>query len=154
MRQLTPPALQAHRYAIARLAIDFVSGPSGLASALRTGLLEPPFSTPSLPLDIGYSDSIPAHIRRAVILRDKHCAWPGGCDRPAAASDVHHLRHKRDGGPTSVTDCGLFCEFHHEIVIHRWGWQVILHPDGTFEAISPDGRQILRKHQPAADPDG
>jgi hypothetical protein len=152
--QMTPPARQAHRYAIARLAIDFVSGPSGLASALRAGLLEPPFNTPSLPLDIGHSDSIPAHIRRAVILRDKHCAWPGGCDRPAAASDVHHLRHKKDGGPTSVTDCGLFCEFHHETAIHRWGWQVILHPDGTFEAISPDGRQTLRKHQPLADPDG
>ena len=154
VEQMTPSARQAHRYAIARLAIDFVSGPSGLASALRTGLLEPPFTTSSLPLDIGYSDSIPAHIRRAVTLRDKHCAWPGGCDRPAAASDVHHLRHKKDGGPTSVTDCGLFCEFHHEIVIHRWGWQVILHPDGTFEATSPDGRQTLRKHRSAADPDG
>jgi Domain of unknown function (DUF222) len=151
---MSPQARQAHRYAIARLAVDFVSGPGGLASALRTGLLEPPWNTPSLPLDIGHSDSIPAHIRRAVILRDKHCAWPGGCDRPPAASDVHHLKHKKDGGPTSVWDCGLFCEFHHEICIHRWGWQVILHPDGTFEATSPDGGQTLRKHQPLADPDG
>jgi len=151
---MSPGAWQAHRYAIARLAVDFVSGPGGLASALRTGLLEPPFSTPSLPLDIGHSDSIPAQIRRAVILRDQHCAWPGGCDRPAAASDVHHLKHKKDGGPTSVQDCGLFCEFHHETCIHRWGWQVILHPDGTYEATSPDGRQTLRKHQPLTDPDG
>ena len=151
---MSPGAWQAHRYAIARLAADFVSGPGGLASALRTGLLEPPYNTPSLPLDIGYSDSIPAHIRRAVILRDKHCAWPGGCDRPPAASDVHHLHHKKDGGETSVSSCGLFCEFHHEICIHRWGWQVTLHPDGTFEAISPDGKQTLRKHQPPADPDG
>jgi Domain of unknown function (DUF222) len=151
---MSPGARQAHRYAIARLAVDFVSGPGGLASALRTGLLEPPYSTPSLPLDIGYSDSIPAQIRRAVILRDQHCAWPGGCDRPAAASDVHHLTHKKDGGPTSVQDCGLFCEFHHETCIHRWGWQVILHPDGTYEATSPDGSQTLRKHQPLTDPGG
>ena len=151
---MSPGAWQAHRYAIARLAVDFVSGPGGLASALRTGLLEPPFSAPSLPLDIGHSDSIPAHIRRAVILRDQHCAWPGGCDRPAAASDVHHLTHKKDGGPTSVQDCGLFCEFHHETCIHRWGWQVILHPDGTYEATSPDGKQTLRKHQPLTDPGG
>ena len=151
---MSPGARQAHRYAIARLAIDFVSGPGGLAAALRTGLLEPPYSTPSLSLDIGYSDSIPAHIRRAVILRDQHCAWPGGCDRQAAACDVHHLKHKKDGGPTSVQDCGLFCEFHHETCIHRWGWQVILHPDGTYEATSPDGKQTLRKHQPPADPGG
>ena len=144
----SPGAWQAYRYAIARLAIDFVSGPSGLASALRTGLLEHPFSTPSLPLDIGYSDSIPAHIRRAVTLRDRHCSWPGGCDRPASASDVHHIRHKRDGGETSISNCGLFCEFHHETCIHRWGWEVILHPDGTTEARSPDGSQVLRSHAP------
>ena len=137
---------QAHRYAIARLALDFVSGPDGLASALRTGLLERPYSTPSLPLDIGFSDSIPGQIRRAVTLRDRHCAWPGGCDRPASASDVHHITHKSDGGETSVDNCGLFCEFHHETCIHRWGWQVTLHPDGTMEARSPDGRQILSSH--------
>ena len=100
-------ARQAHRYAIARLAVDFVSGPSGLAAALRTGLLEPPFNTPSLPLDIGFSDSIPGHIRRAVILRDKRCAWPGGCDRPASASDVHHIVHKKDGGQTSLHNVGI-----------------------------------------------
>jgi hypothetical protein len=46
-----------------------------------------------------YSDTIPAAIRRAVTLRDKHCAWPG-CDTPAAACDVHHLTHQQDGGPT------------------------------------------------------
>ncbi len=110
---------RALRYAIARLAIDFVSGPGGIASALRTGLLEPPFNTPSLPLDIGHSDTIPAHIRRAVILRDRHCAWPGGCDTPAAACDVHHLTHQKDGGPTSATGCKLFCNFHHDVAIHR-----------------------------------
>jgi hypothetical protein len=147
--QLTPQAAQGLRYAIARLAIDFVSGPDGIAAALRTGLLEPPFNTPSLPLDIGHSDHIPAHIRRAVILRDGgHCAWPGGCDTPAAASDVHHITHQQDGGPTSVTGCKLFCQFHHDICIHRWGWQIIAHPDGTSEARSPDGRTILRSHAP------
>jgi Domain of unknown function (DUF222) len=143
---------QAHRYAIARLAVDFVSGPGGLASALRTGLLEHPYSTASLPLDIGFSDSIPGQIRRAVMLRDRHCAWPGGCDRPAAACDVHHIRHKSDDGETSVRNCSLFCEFHHETCIHRWGWEITLHPDGTMEAHSPDGRQVLRKHHPPRRP--
>jgi hypothetical protein len=145
---MSPEAWQALRYAIARLAIDFVSGPSGIAAALRTGLLQPPFNTPSLPLDIGVSSNIPAHIRRAVILRDQHCAWPGGCDVPAAGCDVHHLTHQQDGGPTSVTGCRLFCNFHHDVCIHRWGWQVIVHPDGTSEAHSPDGGLILRSNSP------
>jgi len=147
--QLTPGAAQALRYAIARLAIDFVSGPDGIAAALRTGLLQPPFNTPSLPLDIGHSNHIPAHIRRAVMLRDGgHCAWPGGCDVPAAASNVHHLTHQKDGGPTSVKDCRLYCGFHHDIVIHQWGWTIIVHPDGTSEARSPDGHTVIRSHAP------
>ena len=82
------------------------------------------------------------------MLRDRHCAWPGGCDRPASASDVHHIRHKSDGGETSVWNCAMYCEFHHETCIHRWGWQVTLHPDGTMEARSPDGSQVLRNHAP------
>jgi uncharacterized protein DUF222 len=146
--QPSPKARDALRYAVARLAVDFVSGPGGIASALRTGLLQPPYCTPSLPLDIGAASSIPAHIRRAVILRDQHCAWPGGCHVPASACDVHHLTHQKDGGPTSVSGCRLFCNFHHDICIHRWGWQVIAHPDGTSEAHSPDGHLILRSNSP------
>ena len=110
------------------------------------GCWKPPFNTASLPLDIGYSDSVPAHIRRAVALRDQGCAWPR-CRRPASVCDVHHLVHKKDGGKTAVSSCVLLCQFHHDICIHRWGWQLILHPDGTTEARGPDG-QILRSHSP------
>ena len=123
-----------------------MSGPPGIAALLRTGLLDGPFTTASQPLDIGYSDSIPAHIRRAVALRDQGCAWPR-CRRPAAVCDVHHVVHKKDGGKTSVRDCVLLCQFHHDVCIHRWGWQIVLHPDGTTEARGPDG-QILRSHAP------
>jgi Domain of unknown function (DUF222) len=144
--RFTPDAMQALRYAIARLAIDFVSGPAGLAGWLRTTLLSPPFNTPSVPLDIGYSDSIPASIRRAVQLRDRGCAWPR-CGRPAAWCDVHHLQHKADGGKTSVSECVLLCQFHHDVCIHRHGWRLVLHPDGTTTAYGPDG-QVLHSHSP------
>jgi hypothetical protein len=147
---LSPEAWRALRHAMARLAIDLVSGPAGVAAILRRGLLEKPFNTPSLPLDIGYSDSIPAHIRRAVLLRDRKCAWPR-CGRPAVYCDVHHLRHKQDGGETSVENCALVCQFHHDVCIHRRGWQLLLHPDGTTEARSPDGKQILYSHAPPAE---
>jgi len=145
-QRFTPDAMQALRYAIARLAIDFVSGPAGLAGWLRTTLLAPPYNTPSLPLDIGYSDSIPASIRRAVQLRDRGCAWPR-CGRPAAWCDVHHLTHKKNGGKTSVSGCVLLCQFHHDVCIHRLGWRLVLHPDGTTTAYGPDG-QVLHSHSP------
>ncbi len=76
-------------------------------AAERTGRL----SGPSLPLDIGYSDTIPASIRNAVKLRDLHCQWAGRCDQPASACEVHHTRHKADGGKTSLKDCVLLCRF-------------------------------------------
>ncbi|HVT66434.1 MAG TPA: DUF222 domain-containing protein [Trebonia sp.] len=147
LQNLSSEAWRALRYAMARLAVDLVSGPCGIAAVLRRGLLDKPWNTPSLPLDIGYSDTIPASVRRAVLLRDRTCAWPR-CGRPAVYCDVHHLRHKQDGGETSVANCALVCQFHHDVCIHRRGWQLILHPDGTTEARSPDGRQILHSHAP------
>jgi hypothetical protein len=146
LRPMSPAAHEALRMQVARLAIDFVSGPAGIAGFLRTRLLGAPYNSASLPLDIGYSDTIPASIRRAVMLRDRHCAWPR-CAKPAWVCDVHHIVHKKDGGKTSVSSCVLLCQFHHDVCIHRWGWQIILHPDGTTEARGPDG-QILRSHAP------
>ena len=147
---LSPEAWRALRYGMARLAVDLVSGPAGVAAALRRGLLDKPYNTPSLPLDVGYSKSIPPAIRRAVLLRDRTCAWPQ-CDRPAAHSDIHHLRHQADGGETSVRNCVLLCQYHHDVCIHRHGWQLTLHPDGTTQARSPDGRHVLRGHAPSGE---
>jgi hypothetical protein len=148
LADLSPGARQALRYAIARLAIDLVSGPAGVAAILRQGLLEHPWNTPSLVLDIGWSDSIPAHIRKAVILRDRHCAWPK-CHRPAAWCDVHHIVHKKDGGEASIRNCVLLCQFHHDVCIHRRDWRIILHPDGTTSVYGPRG-QVLHSHSPPA----
>ena len=98
------------------------------------------------------SADIPAAIRRAVILRDQHCRFPGGCDQPAAGCEVHHLRHRKDGGPTSVKDCALFCFFHHQVVIHQWGWTVVLNPDGTTTAWNKDKTKIIHSHSPPVRP--
>jgi hypothetical protein len=104
----TPRARQALEQAIIGKAVDLLSGPGGLASFLRTGLLDGRLAGPSLPLDIGISRDVPAAIRHAVTLRARgHCEWPGGCDQPAAACQVHHTRHKADGGPTSARMCVL-----------------------------------------------
>jgi hypothetical protein len=143
---LSPEAWQALRYAIARLAIDLASGPTGIAAILRQGLLEAPYNSKPVILDVGYSATIPGAIRRAVQLRARHCEWPG-CRKPLAHCDIHHLRHKRDGGPTSVTDCAALCQFHHDVCIHRWKWSLVLHPDGTTTAYGPEG-QVLHSHGP------
>jgi hypothetical protein len=144
---------EALEQAIIGQAVDLLAGPGGLASYLRTRLLTGRLAGPSLPLDVGVSRDIPAAIRQAVILRAKgHCEWAGGCDQPAAACQVHHITHQADGGKTSVKDCALYCAFHHQVVIHRWGWTVALNPDGTTTAWSPDKTKVLRSHGPPIRP--
>jgi HNH endonuclease len=132
---------------IARHATALLSGPDALTSWLRTRTLPPPASAVSLPLDVGTAtDTIPAHLRRAVISRDRHCAYPG-CTTPPAGCQVHHITPRKDGGPTKLTNLLLLCTFHHLILIHRWHWSITLNADGTTTARSPDGR-ILRSHSP------
>jgi hypothetical protein len=146
----TGPARAALEQAIIGRAVDLLSGPGGLASFLRRRQLGARLGGPSLPLDIGYAETIPAGIRNAVILRDEHCRWAGGCDQPAAACEVHHTKHKANGGKTSVTDCILLCTFHHQVVIHRWGWTLVLNPDGTTTAWNKDKTKVLHSHGPPA----
>jgi hypothetical protein len=100
------------------------------------------------PLDIGYAETIPPGIRNAVILRDRKCQWAGGCDQPASACEVHHTRHKANGGKTSTADCVLLCTFHHQIAIHRQGWTLVLNPDGTTTAWNKDMTKVLHSHGP------
>jgi len=131
-------------------AVDLLSGPGGLASFLRRRQLGVRLGGPSLPLDIGYAETIPAGIRNAVLLRDRHCQWAGGCTQPAGACQVHHTTHKADGGTTSAKDCVLLCPFHHQIVIHRWGWTLVVNPDGTTSAWNKNKTKTLHSHGPPA----
>jgi hypothetical protein len=161
----TPPPLSPHtrqrlRRALLGLDAGALSGPGGLAAQLRTNqgtglraglaagpLATGPLASVSLPLDVGpASETIPAHLRRAVTTRHPHCAFPG-CAQPASVCEIHHITPRSRGGPTSLANLITLCVFHHKTVIHRWGWNLHLNPDGTTTATSPHG-QILHSHSP------
>ena len=146
----TTAAWAAVEQAVIGKAVDLLSGPGGLASFLRRRQLGVRLGGPSLPLDIGYAETVPAGIRNAVLLRDRHCQWAGGCHQPAGACQVHHTKHKANGGTTSVKDCVLLCPFHHQVVIHRWGWTLVVNPDGTTSAWNKDKTKVLHSHGPPA----
>ena len=141
-------AVRAARQIVIAAAADLLSGPGGLAGWLRTGLAPGPGGSPSLPLDIGAAaETIPAHLRRAVSVRDRRCRFPG-CAQPPAACQPHHIIPRSQGGPTCLTNLLLLCTFHHLIAIHRWGWGIVLHPDGTVTATSPGRSRTLHSHGP------
>jgi hypothetical protein len=133
-------------------AADILSGPAGLAAFLRTGLLAQDFAaTASLPLDTGTpTATVPPHLRRLVTLRDRHCAFPG-CRQEPAACHAHHLIPRAQGGVTALHNLILLCSFHHLIAIHRWGWNIQLNADGTTTATSPDRRKVFHSHGPPGD---
>ncbi|HEX5189364.1 MAG TPA: HNH endonuclease signature motif containing protein [Streptosporangiaceae bacterium] len=134
------------RNLILRNAVALLSGPDGLASRLRTGLLAGPAASISLPLDVGTAtETIPPHLRRAVTLRDKHCGFAGCTETDC---QVHHIIPISEGGKTCLENLTLGCRFHHLIAIHLWGWKVVFNPDGTKTTISPEGSLVLHSHDP------
>ncbi|MDP8953491.1 MAG: HNH endonuclease [Actinomycetota bacterium] len=101
-------------------------------------------------LDYGTATkTISANLYNAVVVRDRHCRFPG-CDRPAAWADVHHVVHAEDGGPTCASNCVLLCRRHHSR-LHRKGWSAELKPDGELVVHNPDGREFS-SHPPASRP--
>jgi hypothetical protein len=94
-----------------------------------------------LPLDVGREQRIvPAHIRKAVEHRDRHCVF-AGCEAPRWFCEVHHLFEWAFGGATSLENSALLCERHHGKVHH--GFRIEREPDGRWHTYRPDGTEII-----------
>jgi len=89
----------------------------------------------SEPLDVGRrTPVVSAALRRAVIVRDRGCRFPG-CDRPHSWCDAHHVAHWADGGPTALANLLLLCRRHHRMIHRRGGFRLALE----------DGRPVFRR---------
>jgi hypothetical protein len=98
-------------------------------------------------LDYGTTTrTIPAPLYNALVVRDRHCRFPG-CDRPAAWCEGHHIHPWQAGGPTQPANLVLLCSRHHHL-LHRPRWHTKLLPDATLEVTDPTGR--VRTSQPPA----
>ncbi|MGC4857321.1 DUF222 domain-containing protein [Micromonospora sp. DT4] len=126
--QLTPETVR-------RLACDAAILPAVLGSAGQT-------------LDVGRQRRlVTGPLRRALVLRDRGCAFPG-CDRPPRWCDAHHIRHWADGGDTSLANSVLLCGHHHRHV-HRGEWTVRAGGDGHPAFVPPawlDPDQLPRRN--------
>jgi len=98
----------------------------------------------SRPLDVGRTTRVvPPHLRRALIVRDRWCAFPG-CERPQSWCDAHHVRHwVKDKGPTALDNLVLLCRRHHRLIHHRkFGVRMVerlpvfLRADGTVLEVA------------------
>src|SRR5579863_1841232 len=91
--------------------------------------------TPPVPLSVGRATrTIPSSIRRALVMRDQGCRFPG-CDRPPAWTDGHHIIHWADGGPTELANLVSLCRSHHRQV-HEERWRIHI-TDGSAVVEPP-----------------
>jgi hypothetical protein len=98
-----------------------------------------------VPFDVGTPTSeIPVRNRRAVKARDGGCRFPG-CGHPSRWTDLHHLKHREDGGTHEIENLVEFCRFHHRYT-HRKNLKVYWDTDSITLIVEwPNG---ILKHAP------
>ncbi len=92
------------------------------------------------PLNIGRKTrTVPTAIKRALIARDKSCAFPG-CHHTRFV-DAHHIEHWSAGGETSLDNLMLLCSQHHKLV-HEGGFTIERDFQNHWFFKRPDGRAV------------
>jgi len=92
--------------------------------------------------------SIPPSLRRAVHARDQGCDFPGCGER--SFTDIHHIRHRAQGGDNSMVNLAELCWHHHRLV-HEGGWGLRRGRPGHLIAIRPDGTELDTHDGPGFD---
>jgi Domain of unknown function (DUF222) len=89
-------------------------------------------------LDYGTTTrTVPAPLYNALVIRDRHCRYPG-CARPPNWTEAHHVRWITHGGATALDNLVLVCTRHHHL-LHTPGWHAKLLPDNTLEVTDFHG---------------
>ncbi len=92
------------------------------------------------PLSIGRkARTIPAAIKRALLLRDRTSRFP-------AYVDGHHIKHWANGGETALSNLMLLCSTHHTL-LHEGGYRVEANGADGWDFFDHRNRRI--EAQPA-----
>ena len=134
------PAHAVHRMPLSRAAIERLCCDAVIGRVIMRGKSEV--------LDVGRRSRLVTQAQmRALILRDRHCRFPG-CDRPPQWTDAHHLVHWFHGGTTDLDNLVLLCRRHH-VMCHEGGWTLRREPDGQISAHRPDPSKRPRPRGPS-----
>jgi hypothetical protein len=83
--------------------------------------------------------TIPPWLARLVTSRDGGCRFPG-CRR-TRWTQIHHIQHWADGGPTDLDNLITLCGFHHRL-IHEHGWTIKGNPNHNIIWYHPYGTRF------------
>jgi hypothetical protein len=94
---------------------------------------------------------ISGRLRRAVEARDRgRCGAPGCSEK---ATQIHHIRHWANGGPTCLRNLISLCDGHHWVV-HEGGFTIVPRSPGRWALLGPHGVIVEREQalMPPKDP--
>ncbi len=79
---------------------------------------------------------VPKWLRKQLIARDGSCI---GCGAHHQICEVHHLKHWKHGGETTLENTCLLCWRCHHVRVHQNGEELTRHPNGTLTLAPPTG---------------
>ncbi len=83
--------------------------------------------------------------RHEVQRRDRGCRFPGCANN--TFTNVHHVVHWADQGPTDLPNLVTLCDHHHHRV-HEGKWQVTGNANGMLRFVGPSGRPMTSRPSP------
>jgi 5-methylcytosine-specific restriction endonuclease McrA len=82
---------------------------------------------------------VPPALARAILDRDGNRCAADGCDGRHRLQ-IHHIVPWSQGGTTDPDNLITLCWFHHQVVVHRWGYRITRHPDHGRIRFKPPER--------------
>ena len=124
---------------------DVIAGATARRLCCDAGVVVAQVDEQGVPLSVGRKTrTIPAAIKRALLLRDRTCRFPG-CTHSRYV-DGHHIEHWANGGETALANLMLLCSAHHKL-LHEGGCRVEANGDGGWHFF--DHRNRIIDAQPA-----
>jgi hypothetical protein len=115
-------------------------------TAWRAGLIDRLRDQARTVLYLGRTQrTTPVRLRRALTVRDQHCAFPG-CHVDTTRTQAHHILEWENDGETTIANTVLLCQRHHHLV-HEGRWSITPTPDtdphttGCWTFTPPPRRQ-------------
>jgi hypothetical protein len=146
---------------VAHTDLSLLQGGSGRAEIERMGLLSGETirriscdSTVALAIDDAFGHTMfegrskrfaTQAQRREVQRRDRRCRFPGCANN--TFTDVHHVVHWADQGPTDLPNLVTMCDHHHHRV-HEGKWRVTGNANGILKFVGPSGRMMTSRPSP------
>jgi hypothetical protein len=154
-------SVRSNFFVVVHTDLTFLRGGSGAAEIERLGLLSREAvrriscaSTTALAIDDAFGHTMfegrskrfaTEAQRREIQRRDRRCRFPG-CGN-SIFTDVHHIVHWIDQGPTDLPNLVTLCDHHHHRV-HEGKWRMTGNANGVLRFIGPTGRVMTSRPSP------